>query len=160
MGRVADARGDAREHAPRLDGKRTRRDDALLRSWLARSVDPDALCAIEPELAEMGALAAGRLHELALAHRREEPEHVPFDAWGRRIDEVRVNPAWQEYARVAAERGGPPGERVVVMDDFTQGALDELVALTGARVVEVRRMSLREVYFEVLAGREEVQVTA
>ena len=62
--------------------------------------------------------------------------------------------------RVAAERGGPPGERVVVMDDFTQGALDELVALTGARVVEVRRMSLREVYFEVLAGREEVQVTA
>jgi alkylation response protein AidB-like acyl-CoA dehydrogenase len=81
------------------------RDDALLRSWLARTVDPEVRRAIEPELAEMGALAAGRLHELALAHRREEPEHVPYDAWGRRIDEVRVNPAWQEYARVAAERG-------------------------------------------------------
>jgi len=81
------------------------RDDALLRSWLARTVEADALRAIEPELAEMGALAAGRLHELALAHRREEPWHVPFDAWGRRIDEVRVSPAWQEYARVAAERG-------------------------------------------------------
>jgi len=81
------------------------RDDALLRSWLARTVDADALRAIEPELAEMGALAAGRLYELALAHRREEPEHVPYDPWGRRIDEVRVNPAWQEYARVAAERG-------------------------------------------------------
>jgi alkylation response protein AidB-like acyl-CoA dehydrogenase len=81
------------------------RDDALLRSWLARTVDADARRAIEPELAEMGALAAGRLHALALAHRREEPVHVPYDAWGRRIDEVRVNPAWQEYARVAAERG-------------------------------------------------------
>jgi ABC-2 type transport system ATP-binding protein len=62
--------------------------------------------------------------------------------------------------RVAAERGGPPGERVVVMDDFTQGALDELLAATGAKVVEVRRMSLREIYFEVLAGREEAEVTA
>lgn len=81
------------------------RDDALLRRWLARTVAADALCAIEPELEEMGALAAGRLYELALAHRRDEPEHVPFDPWGRRIDEVRVNPAWREYARVAAERG-------------------------------------------------------
>lgn len=81
------------------------RDDTLLRSWLARTVDADARRAIEPELAEMGALAAGRLHELALAHRGDEPTHVPYDAWGRRVDEVRVNPAWEEYARVAAERG-------------------------------------------------------
>ncbi len=80
-------------------------DDALLRSWLARSVDPDVRREIEPELAEMGALAGGRLHELAIRHRRDEPEHVPFDAWGRRTDEVTVNAAWQEYARVAAERG-------------------------------------------------------
>jgi acyl-CoA dehydrogenase len=81
------------------------RDDALLQSWLARTVDADVRRAIEPELAEMGALAAGRLHELALAHRRDEPVHVPYDAWGRRVDEVRVNEAWREYARVAAERG-------------------------------------------------------
>lgn len=80
-------------------------DDAFLRSWLTRTVDPDVWREIEPELAEMGALAGGRLHELAVRHRRDEPEHVPFDAWGRRTDEVRVNAAWQEYARVAAERG-------------------------------------------------------
>jgi alkylation response protein AidB-like acyl-CoA dehydrogenase len=79
--------------------------DALLRSWIARTVDPDVRREIEPELAEMGALAAGRLHELATLHRRDEPEHVPFDPWGRRTDEVRVNPAWTEYARIAAERG-------------------------------------------------------
>lgn len=81
------------------------RDDALLRSWLARTVDADARRVIEPELAEMGALAAGPLHELALAHRCDEPTHLPYDAWGRRVDEVRVNAAWEEYARVAAERG-------------------------------------------------------
>ena len=80
-------------------------DDAFLRSWLTRSVDSDVRREIEPELAEMGELAAGRLHELAVRHRRDEPVHVPFDAWGRRTDEVRVNAAWQEYARVASERG-------------------------------------------------------
>ncbi len=80
-------------------------DDALLRSWIARTVDPDVRREIEPELAEMGELAAGRLHELAQRHRRDEPEHVPFDPWGQRTDEVRVNAAWQEYAHIAAERG-------------------------------------------------------
>ena len=79
--------------------------DALLRSHLRRSVDPDVLRAIEPSLRRMGELTAGRLLELAHRHRRDEPVHVPFDAWGRRIDEVRVNEAWREYARVAAEEG-------------------------------------------------------
>jgi len=79
--------------------------DALLRSHLRRSVDPDVLRAIEPSLQQMGELAAGRLLDLARAHRRDEPVHVPFDPWGRRIDEVHVNDAWREYARVAAEQG-------------------------------------------------------
>jgi alkylation response protein AidB-like acyl-CoA dehydrogenase len=79
--------------------------DVLLRGWLARRLDPEVLRAVGPELQEMGALAAGPLHELALVHRDDEPEHVPFDAWGRRVDEVRVNEAWRVYARVAAERG-------------------------------------------------------
>jgi acyl-CoA dehydrogenase len=80
-------------------------DDVLLRAWLRRTLDPEVLRAIEPELAAMGELAAGRLLDLARMHRCEEPEHVAFDAWGRRIDEVRVNAAWREYARVAAEGG-------------------------------------------------------
>src|SRR5690606_16190729 len=63
------------------------RDAALLRRWIACTVDQDVRHAIEPELAEMGALATGRLHELALAHRREEPVHAPYERWGRRIDE-------------------------------------------------------------------------
>ena len=79
--------------------------DALLRSHLRRTVDPDVLRDIEASLRTMGELAAGRLLELSRAHRRDEPVHVPFDAWGRRVDEVRVNDAWRVYARVAAEEG-------------------------------------------------------
>ena len=80
-------------------------DDALLRSYLRRALEPAVLRAIEPSLAEMGALAAGRLLALSHVHRRDEPVHVPYDAWGRRIDAVEVNAAWREYARVAAEHG-------------------------------------------------------
>jgi len=91
------------QDAPRLANQYD--DDALLRSHLRRRLDLDALREIEPSLQRMGELAAGRLLALSHAHRRDEPEHVPFDAWGRRIDLVRVNAAWRAYARVAAEEG-------------------------------------------------------
>jgi alkylation response protein AidB-like acyl-CoA dehydrogenase len=81
------------------------RDDRTLRALLRRTLPIDVLHDVEPSLDRMGALAAGELYDLAVAHRLDEPLHVPFDAWGRRIDEVRLNPAWREYARVAAREG-------------------------------------------------------
>ncbi|RIL03030.1 MAG: acyl-CoA dehydrogenase [Proteobacteria bacterium] len=92
-----------RQDGPQLSNQYE--DDALLRSFLRRHFDPDALRDVEPSLAAMGEAAAGRLLALAHEHRLAEPEHVPFDAWGRRVDEVRVGAAWREYARVAAEQG-------------------------------------------------------
>ncbi len=80
-------------------------DDVLLRELLARRVPEDVRRAIEPSLVEMGGLAAGRLFELSQASRGQEPVLVSHDAWGRRVDEIRVPPAWKEYARVAAEHG-------------------------------------------------------
>lgn len=80
-------------------------EDRALLGFLRRRVPPDVLRAIEPSLAEMGELAAGRLRELAEEHRLDEPRHVPFDPWGRRIDRIEVNAAWREYARVAASHG-------------------------------------------------------
>lgn len=50
---------------------------------------------------------------------------------------------------------GPRHDRVVVCEDFADGMLSELERKLGAKRLEVRRMSLREIYFEVLAGREE-----
>jgi alkylation response protein AidB-like acyl-CoA dehydrogenase len=88
---------------PRLENQW--RDDRTLRGLLQRTLPPDVLRDVEPSLDRMGALAAGPLHALAVAHRLDAPTHVPFDAWGRRVDEVHVNPAWREYARVAAREG-------------------------------------------------------
>jgi ABC-2 type transport system ATP-binding protein len=57
--------------------------------------------------------------------------------------------------KVVAERDGAQGERVVVFDDFQEPLLEALEAKAAVRRVEVRRMSLREIYFEVLGGPEE-----
>jgi len=91
------------QDAPRLANQYD--DDALLRSHLRRTLPAEVLADVEPSLATMGELAAGRLLDLSIAHRRDEPAHVPFDPWGRRVDEVQVNAAWREYAKVAAEHG-------------------------------------------------------
>jgi len=81
------------------------RDDRVLRRFLERTLPPEVRDDIEPSLERMGEMAAGPLPELAREHRLDLPEHVPYDPWGRRVDEVRIPPSWQEYARVAAREG-------------------------------------------------------
>ncbi|MCC7542251.1 MAG: acyl-CoA dehydrogenase family protein, partial [Deltaproteobacteria bacterium] len=80
-------------------------DDRVMRFALDRYAGPDVARALAPELREMGALAVGRLAELGNEAERDLPRHVPFDAYGRRIDRVDISPAWTECLRVAAERG-------------------------------------------------------
>ncbi|HEX4473438.1 MAG TPA: acyl-CoA dehydrogenase family protein [Polyangiaceae bacterium] len=80
-------------------------EDRALGSWLRRTLPGDVMNDVAPSLEEMGELARGSLHALAREHRLDEPRHVPYDAWGHRVDRVEVNAAWREYARVAAEKG-------------------------------------------------------
>ncbi len=79
--------------------------DALLREHLARALSPETLAAIEPELAELGALAGGPLFELQAADRSSEPRLVQWDAWGRRVDRVEPTAVWREAAALAARHG-------------------------------------------------------
>src|SRR5258705_4301965 len=43
--------------------------------------------------------------ELAREGEEAPPVHVPVGAWGRRIDEIRVSPAWKALHGIAAEEG-------------------------------------------------------
>ncbi|HEY1127411.1 MAG TPA: acyl-CoA dehydrogenase, partial [Actinomycetota bacterium] len=79
--------------------------DTVLRLWVERALPPEIRRTVEPELREMGELAATTLLDLTGTSREEEPQLVSFDPWGRRIDHVRVPEAWKRYARVAAEWG-------------------------------------------------------
>ena len=79
--------------------------DALLREYLARTLPPAVLLAVEPELRFLGDLAAGHLARMQLDDRENEPRLVQWDPWGRRVDAIEPTPLWREAARLAAEHG-------------------------------------------------------
>jgi acyl-CoA dehydrogenase len=82
-------------------------DDVALRRYLERVLPDDVRTEVEPELAELGLLAATELKELSdrLDRPEGEPRLVPFDAWGRRIDHVEVAPEWDRLTAIGQERG-------------------------------------------------------
>jgi alkylation response protein AidB-like acyl-CoA dehydrogenase len=97
--------------APELDNQY--RDDAFLRAYLRRVLPAEVHRDLEPGLDELGALAGGDLYRLQLEDRLNEPVHLAWDAWGRRIDRIEVTPLWRRAAQIAARSGliGIPYER-------------------------------------------------
>ncbi|HET7457035.1 MAG TPA: acyl-CoA dehydrogenase family protein [Gemmatimonadaceae bacterium] len=91
------------QDAPRLGNQFL--DDRVLRSYLRRTLSDDVHADVEPGLASLGARAAGDLLALADAAEAQPPRHVPYDAWGRRVDRIETSDAWRALDRVAAEEG-------------------------------------------------------
>ncbi len=88
---------------PRLQNAYT--SDSVLKSVLKRRLPPDVLEAIEPGLMSLGDRTVTEMPSLAAAAESQPPVHVPFDPWGRRIDEIQVSDAWKQMHRIAAEEG-------------------------------------------------------
>jgi alkylation response protein AidB-like acyl-CoA dehydrogenase len=80
-------------------------DDELLRSYLRWKLPPPVLTQVEPGLERLGGRVATDILALAEAAEAEPPRHVPFDAWGRRVDHIHTSEAWRALDRVAAEEG-------------------------------------------------------
>ena len=91
------------QESPRLENQFEA--DAVLREYLERVVPEEVRREIEPELREMGELSAGPLLELVHRARKDEPELIHFDPWGRRIDEIRVPEAWKQLSAIACRYG-------------------------------------------------------
>ncbi len=79
--------------------------DTALCAALERMLPEAVRKALEPGLILLGQRAAGEMLELADAAERQQPEHIPFDPWGRRIDEIRVSDAWKRLHAIAAQEG-------------------------------------------------------
>lgn len=80
--------------------------DRVLRESVRFFLGDDAFAAAEPDLAEMGALATSpRVLALALQAENEPPRHIPYSAWGERIDEIQVSPAYEELGKLGVRRG-------------------------------------------------------
>ncbi|HEX2056824.1 MAG TPA: acyl-CoA dehydrogenase family protein [Actinomycetota bacterium] len=82
------------------------RSDATLREALLWRLGEDVYAGAEPELAAMGALAVTP-ETLAVAARAEQepPVHVPYSAWGERVDEIRVSDAYVALGAVGVRAG-------------------------------------------------------
>jgi acyl-CoA dehydrogenase len=79
-------------------------DDRLLRSLLRRVLPQPTLAAVEPELTELGEEAADWYPSQVAAH-AERARHVPFDAWGNRVDRIEFSEFWRRAPGLAARHG-------------------------------------------------------
>ncbi|MCA1834096.1 MAG: acyl-CoA dehydrogenase family protein [Actinomycetota bacterium] len=106
------------------------RTDVALRRSLERLLPPDVFAEASPELDEMGERAAsGDLRALGAQAEANEPRHVPYDAWGRRIDRLDVDPAWTRLVEIALETGLvalPYEDHYGVHSRMVQGGLSNL----------------------------------
>lgn len=58
---------------------------------------------VRPGLAALGRASAAELPEWADQAEREAPEHIPYGAFGRRVDLIRTSGAWDALKHFAAE---------------------------------------------------------
>ncbi|HVS77732.1 MAG TPA: acyl-CoA dehydrogenase family protein [Steroidobacteraceae bacterium] len=91
------------QESPRLVN--TYASNELLKTYLAWKLGPDLLASMEPELLELGELAAGRLFDLQRADRCNEPMLTQWDAWGTRVDQIETTALWREAERLAVRLG-------------------------------------------------------
>ncbi|MCG8422746.1 MAG: acyl-CoA dehydrogenase family protein [Proteobacteria bacterium] len=81
------------------------RDDALITEYVARVMPPDALSRLEDEYDDVGQLSGGEYYRAQLEDLPNEPVHVPWDAWGNRVDRIDVSPLWRRAQVLSAQRG-------------------------------------------------------
>lgn len=81
------------------------RTDRALRYVVERLLPEDVLADAAQQLDALGERTGGELAALARRAEAHPPRHVPYDAWGNRVDRVEVDPAWTRLVVIGAEAG-------------------------------------------------------
>ncbi len=79
--------------------------DLILKSYFQHVMPREIWTAVAPQLSRFGERCAGEIAALGLQAESQPPQHVPYDAWGRRIDHIKVCPAWECLHEISAEEG-------------------------------------------------------
>lgn len=85
---------------PRLTGEFN-----FLKKFLARQLSKEFSADIFSHLEHVSHLAATTWNEWAWLAETHPPKHIPFDPWGKRIDEIQVHEAWKKLEEAAAVEG-------------------------------------------------------
>ena len=91
------------QDAPRMSNRF--RTDRTLRLALERLLPHDVFADASAALDRMGERAITELAELGDRAEANPPKLVPFDAWGRRVDRIQVDPAFDQLVRIGQEEG-------------------------------------------------------
>jgi putative acyl-CoA dehydrogenase len=91
------------QDSPRLGNQYE--DDALLRAYLRWRLPAQMREEIEPDLHRLGHRVVTDILALGEAAESQPPRHVPYDAWGERVDRIETSDAWHALDRVSAEEG-------------------------------------------------------
>jgi alkylation response protein AidB-like acyl-CoA dehydrogenase len=80
-------------------------EDALLRAYLRWRLPAKMHAEVEPDLHRLGHRVATDILALGESADASPPRHIPYDAWGRRVDRIETSDAWRELDRVSATEG-------------------------------------------------------
>ncbi|XP_077995805.1 acyl-CoA dehydrogenase family member 11-like [Glandiceps talaboti] len=79
--------------------------DATLRGYLKRVVPKEILGQFSPDLEQFGHRVATDIYKLGRECEVNPPSHQKYDAWGNKVDELIISPAWKTLHRISAEEG-------------------------------------------------------
>lgn len=91
------------QQMPKLNNEYT--DDVFLQDYLRTYFPADAFKEITPDLTQFGQRTATQFIEWAREAELNKPQLIQFDAWGKRVDEIKVSQGWLNLEKVAAEDG-------------------------------------------------------
>ena len=91
------------QQMPKLNNEFT--DDEFLQEYLRTYFPVDALKEITPDLEKFGKRVTGEFLAWAREAETNPPQLTQFNAWGKRIDEIKVSQGWLNLEKVAAEDG-------------------------------------------------------
>ncbi len=80
-------------------------DDDVLSGYLKKYLPEKIYKEITQELTNLGEWAANEGDQLSLQADKDLPEHIPYSAWGERIDEVKTSSAWKSLIQKAQQEG-------------------------------------------------------
>lgn len=80
-------------------------ENDYLRTVLSYFCDPENFPVISNDIAAFSKKAATEILELMWQAERNPPKHIPFDPWGKRIDRIEMDRAWNRLHAVAAREG-------------------------------------------------------
>lgn len=79
--------------------------DRVLQNYLRRKIDSSRRKEVKEELTALGDIVSEELYEKQLDTLDEEPELIRWDAWGNRVDRVKLTDLWERCRELSVDYG-------------------------------------------------------